>query len=164
MVKSNFYLISLFYKQNEVVIKVFSDKWSLERDFKCRMHERFSEVQKYRQGLIHVLPFEKAYKMAIQKVSDGYPQLPACLALAHTKIHSIQHTNEYLDKITQNSIQINKNSKLVWTHKKLLLSYLEDDYNASSILIYFHPHWLSKSHKIISRLFAISISVRLRKE
>ena len=67
MVKSNFYLISLFYKQNEVVIKVFSDKWSLERVFKCRMRERFPEVQKYRQGLIHVLPFEKAYKMAIPK-------------------------------------------------------------------------------------------------
>ena len=137
MVKSNFYLISLFYKQNEVVIKVFSDKWSLERDFKCRMHERFSEVQKYRQGLIHVLPFEKAYKMAIQKVSDGYPQLPACLALAHTKIHSIQHTNEYLDKITQNSIQINKNSKLAWTHKKFSKIVVELFGGRLQRLIYF---------------------------
>lgn len=125
MVKSNFYLISLFYKQNEVVIKVFSDKWSLERVFKCRMRERFSEVQKYRQGLIHVLPFEKAYKMAIQK---SFWWLPTIACMPSTSSHkNTQHTTykricRY--KITQNSIQINKNSKLVWTNKKFFLKWL----------------------------------------
>ena len=111
MVKSNFYLITLFCKHNEVVIKLSSTSGLLRESLNVVCTRGFV---KYKNIVMVVFTFchsKKPIKWPFKKVFDGSPQLYTCLYTnAFTNTHSELNTNTQIlfHEITTLITRINK--------------------------------------------------------